>query len=1029
MTLSSAPALTDAAARKKILNDLDRTFFVEAGAGTGKTSVLVARIANLIAAGRLTIDRLVAITFTEAAAAELRDRVREALERAAADPARTDDERGNCFRAVADIDLAAISTIHSFAGQLLRTYPLEAGLPPGFATLDEIQQDLLFEERFKTWFWRDALREPLRAVVKRALLLGLTQERVCQLAAALEEQHDLLGPETTWTAPEPPSALAAAAFAGDRLTQLQRSVPYALDGEQDPLIQIVLGAQSSARQLLAARSENEALSALLGVGYIRTYPPHSDRWKAALDGRNAGAVVYETLNDVSARVLRMVDAHRSESLAALLGYALPICALEGVCQRRATGTASFHDLLAWARDLLRDNASVRHAVQARYQRVFIDEFQDTDPLQAEIAVYLCAQERDGCALPPDWRDTELVPGKLFVVGDPKQSIYRFRGADIAIYDDLLQRLSDTRERLTHNFRSVRPLLDWVNHHFDVHMQAEPGFQPEYAPLAAQWPAHVGAECGVRRVGSVVGGNAAAAADAEASSFAALARSSVESRWLVSDRDPSGARILRRAQYRDICILLPARTHLRRLEHALERVGVPYRVEAGKLVLATQEVRDLLSCLRAIEDPSDQVALVAALRSPAYACSDVDLLRWVEGGGNLDHEDPRSGPDGAVRDALASLAEFHRRRLLLSPAALIEEFLADRLLVASAFAEPRPREAWRRFRYVVSRARAFTTTGRHTLRAFLDWIEGLQRAEVRDPESGSAESDEDAVHIQTVHGAKGLEYPIVLLGGLGSTSRNRSASVEVIANRRTGVLACRAGSGWQTPDFGVAQQREKQMAEAESVRLLYVAATRARDHLILSLFRGAFSESSHAAVIERRLREAAPDLCPPLDVPDYPDLEPLPTGVPAADAAPGHAAAEQVWLTHRHALAASLASPRVDPSWWSPTRPAHSLPTPVGAPARRNVTLLAQIDGVLLEERVDLVYPSEAGTVLVLPLQEQQRAARVALAFTAATGIQPAAVELVAGDGSKCKLDDVPAAIEQARADLHRPLTADTAPRA
>ncbi len=229
--------------------------------------------------------------------------------------------------------------------------------------------------------------------------------------------------------------------------------------------------------------------------------------------------------------------------------------------------------------------------------------------------------------------------------------------------------------------------------------------------------------------------------------------------------------------------------------------------------------------------------------------------------------------------------------------------------------------------------------------------------MRDPESGSAESDEDAVHIQTVHGAKGLEYPIVLLGGLGSTSRNRSASVEVIANRRTGVLACRAGSGWQTPDFGVAQQREKQMAEAESVRLLYVAATRARDHLILSLFRGAFSESSHAAVIERRLREAAPDLCPPLDVPDYPDLEPLPTGVPAADAAPGHAAAEQVWLTHRHALAASLASPRVDPSWWSPTRPAHSLPTPVGAPARRNVTLLAQIDGVLLEERVDLVYPS------------------------------------------------------------------------
>ena len=184
------------------------------------------------------------------------------------------------------------------------------------------------------------------------------------------------------------------------------------------------------------------------------------------------------------------------------------------------------------------------------------------------------------------------------------------------------------------------------------------------------------------------------------------------------------------------------------------------------MLATQEVRDLLSCLRAIEDPSDQVALVAALRSPAYACSDVDLLHWVEGGGRLDHEHPGDGPGGPVKDALESLADFHHRRHLLSPPALIETFIRDRLLVAAAFGEARPREAWRRLRYVVSRARTFTSTGRHTLRAFVDWIEGLQRADVRDPEIGSAESDEDAIHIQTVHGAKGLEYPIVLLGGLG-----------------------------------------------------------------------------------------------------------------------------------------------------------------------------------------------------------------------------------------------------------------------
>src|SRR5262249_32967712 len=150
-------------------------------------------------------------------------------------------------------------------------------------------------------------------------------------------------------------------------------------------------------------------------------------------------------------------------------------ALKGARERRLAGTALFHDLLAWARDLLRDNRAVRHRAQARYQRIFVDEFQDTDPLQAEIAFFLSAGGRDNRAVPPDWRDVALVPGKLCLVGDPKQSIYRFRGADIAVYDDLLQRMRNVRELLTHNFRSVEPVLDWVNHHFTAQMRPDTGF--------------------------------------------------------------------------------------------------------------------------------------------------------------------------------------------------------------------------------------------------------------------------------------------------------------------------------------------------------------------------------------------------------------------------------------------------------------------------------------------------------------------------------------------------------------------------
>src|SRR6185437_2047256 len=132
-------------------------------------------------------------------------------------------------------------------------------------------------------------------------------------------------------------------------------------------------------------------------------------------------------------------------------------------------------------------------------------------------------------------------------------------------------------------------------------------------------------------------------------------------------------------YRDICVLLPTRTNLRRLERAFEDNGVPYRMESGSLVVFTQEVRDLVACLRAIDDPSDQVALVAALRSPAYACSDVDLLRWVDAGGRFDYERAGTGCDGPVRQALASLQSFHHTRMQQSPAALCEAFIRDRML--------------------------------------------------------------------------------------------------------------------------------------------------------------------------------------------------------------------------------------------------------------------------------------------------------------------------------------------------------------
>src|SRR4051794_12859683 len=497
--------------RERLLTELDRTFIVEAGAGPGKTATLGGRIVNLVATGRVQMEGLVAITFTEAAAAELRDRVREGLERAADDPCRTADELARCEQAVGEIDLAAISTIHAFALGLLRTYPLEAGLPPGFSTLDEIEQGVAFEERWAGWFWGTALEEPARGVLRRALLLGLTQEQLRALAQAIEGQYDLLAPHTTWPAPPPEDALPAAHDAGRTLEDLAPLTAHAVDGPGDPLAQVVARAQSLARRLRAAATTDEALAALADATRLKRTVGSQKRWGTLPDGRNGCTAIKDALGAVVKDSTRVVESHRAATFAAVLAL-LRDFTLAGVAGRKADGQAVFQDLLVWARDLLRDHLAVRRRAQARYQRILVDEFQDTDPLQAEIAFYLAA-EPDA---PPaaHWADLPLVPGKLFVVGDPKQSIYRFRRADIAVYDALLRRLHDAPERLDQNFRSVRPVLEWVNHHFAIQMVEAEGCQPPYVALVPRWEAYDDAPCGVYRIGESLPLSAAAAAVVE-----------------------------------------------------------------------------------------------------------------------------------------------------------------------------------------------------------------------------------------------------------------------------------------------------------------------------------------------------------------------------------------------------------------------------------------------------------------------------------------------------------------------------------
>ena len=311
------------------------------------------------------------------------------------------------------------------------------------------------------------------------------------------------------------------------------------------------------------------------------------------------------------------------------------------------------------------------------------------------------------------------------------------------------------------------------------------------------------------------------------------------------------------------MLIPTRTSLPALEDALESAGLPYRVESSSLVYASPEVRDLLTVLRAIDDPTDEVAIVAALRSPMFGCGDDDLVTHRSADGSWDYRTPPpddADPDGPVAAGMRSLRRLHDERWWHDVSGLIQRVLAERRLLELALDDRRPRDVWRRLHFVTDQARVFTDAYGTDLRRYLAWAEVQCAEDARVVEAILPESDDDAVRIMTVHASKGLEFPIVVLSGLNVADRSRRSGVDVLWNETTPEV--RLSKQASTPGYDQLATVEDTMESYEQLRLLYVAATRARDHLVVSLHhkRGT---SCHAARLAGQC-DAVPELWRRLD---------------------------------------------------------------------------------------------------------------------------------------------------------------------
>jgi len=849
--------LADQANREAIRSDLSSTLFVEAGAGSGKTKALVDRVLALIGSG-VPMENIAAITFTEKAAAELRDRIRARLK---STETLADLGRERTAAALQQLDGAAVGTLHSFAQRILSEHPIEAGLPPRVEVLDDIGSQIEFDVR-----WREFLDELLDETAMAPTLLGLEVQgvnlnQVRALAVQLNNNWDRLercelSLETDLRAVDVVEALAA-------LNHLIALRPFCTDADDKLLNRINTIAKQRSRLELALAKDSktdeiadihdiaaERIEALLatereckGTKYGK-----ADNWSGKVqDARDS----ITHLKDICQHALQAA----AEAALTCLVARLAVFTLNAAEQRRTGGRLEFHDLLVQARGLLRHSThgpAVREALRERYRHLLIDEFQDTDPIQVELAALLGCSE--GAAGASSWTDTTPDPGRLFFVGDPKQSIYRFRGADIATFLTARQWVEDQdsgrTEGLTTNFRSTHQIINWVNAVFGQLITPIEGRQPEYAPLnSVREPVPTGPSVTVLGANPITLEGSTYAAELrrhEAQAVAQTVSQVISDRWSVDEGSPDEP-ALRPARFGDIAILIPSRNSLADLEDALEEASVPYRVEASSLVYNTREVRDALHALQAVADPTDELALVAALRSSLYGCGDDDLAHWrsaCNGRFSLISRLPQDhNPDHPVAASITHLAELHEAKRWTSPPALLARLIRERGAFETAVAGGRPRDVWRRLRFVMDQAQAWADTGGSNLRDYLQWarLQGADKARVT--ESVLPETDDDSLRILTVHAAKGLEFPVVVLSGMTARLQKPTRG-PAVAFDSDGKPAVRMRKGVESQNYEAWKSEDDQMDAAERLRLLYVACTRACDHLVVSLYRKDPGESDN-----------------------------------------------------------------------------------------------------------------------------------------------------------------------------------------
>lgn len=847
--------------QRQALN-IEKHICVTAGAGSGKTTVLVERYLKILREGNADPQEIVAITFTDKAAAEMKERIIEEL---SLHEERERSERDNPLQGLREkMSTAHISTIHAFCSRILREFPFQAGVPANFSILQGIDQKLLLQETVKQTLRDIATDEEdkHRDAFTRLLQRYGGQQKLVDFFATLINQRDALEHLRQEIYRHPNDTEIRGALqkrVRERKQQIQERLISTIDLPEfirclNTVLQIASGKNAAAvkdltQQLETLHGQNSdpsgALNLLTDTAYLITTarnniakrdflgsrvtttgieaeinflvstakkskaaPPIEDNKNTAAEVETDDDFLLSTIHDLLKLYTRISKAYRTAKLS--------------------QGKLDFTDLQLKTRDLLRNNKEILQTLIKRHKYYMVDEYQDTNELQYELVMLLT---------------NELTAANLFIVGDPKQSIYAFRGADVRVFTKTKEKIVDNGGddiRLTENFRSLRDTVGFVNYFFN-HLMGdgkETEFEVEYEALTQARHVKINGAVEI-----LLGKQGEDAAD----EYTLIAQHIKNMRWNkapISERGKNGVEGERPIEYGDIAILIRSRRHLPDIENALLEADIPYLTTGGVGFYQRQEIYDIWNYLNFLNDPKEnETSLAAVLRGPAFGISDTELYEISLQKGENFWEQAQNYQDRSnnLRTAIATLKKHKQFAHRMPVNQLIVTIVNETGMIGTLKTGKQGQQRWVNYQKLLEHARNFD--GDETKQILPDFIEFLDILIEEERREGQApvEASSGAVEIMTIHASKGKQFPVVILPRL---DRQGQTDREPFIDEAFGI-----GFSPLNPDKDYSKtepdlvthmkNRTNEKEIAEKKRLFYVGTTRACDRLILS---GTLSDS-------------------------------------------------------------------------------------------------------------------------------------------------------------------------------------------